>query len=143
MTDKAKKDILNQFVMLDMHVNELIADKNYFIGFCKSAISFSNVVTQKEIYLQHLETTAALDLEYQKYIDKLCESKENILSAVNSLQNITERSVVQLYYIGKLKNGKYKRLMLWQIANELGYSEDRIKHIHINAIKHLELKEVA
>ena len=140
MTSKEKKKILRQFAQLDVRVNELLIEKEYWCGIISTpggGVSGAVISGSKvEISTEKLE---ALDNKIVREIDKLCDLKLRILNAMQKMPNITERHVLWLHYIGKLENGKYKRLNLWQIANEIGYSHDRVKHIHGDALLHIKL----
>lgn len=72
-------------------------------------------------------------------VKALHEVKYKIISAIQGLSDIRERRVLHLAYIGKVEGTKQRPLSLWKVANEMGYSYDRIRHIHGEALLHLEL----
>lgn len=78
-------------------------------------------------------------------IDELLLLEYRITQAIQQVPNIVERRVLTLAYIGKpatAKNGRaltHKRLSLFNIARELSYSYDRVKHIHGAALFHIKL----
>ena len=81
----------------------------------------------------------------EEEIDKLLLFEYKITKAIQTLPDINERRVLTLAYIGKVvpaRNGKtliHKRMALYNIAKELSYSYDRIKHIHGDALAHIDL----
>ena len=75
----------------------------------------------------------------KKEIDKLLELKSKILNAIFKIEDIREREILLLYYIGeKQPDGRYKQLLLWQIANKIGYSTGRVNHLHSDAVRHIK-----
>ncbi len=143
MTIKEKKEILNSFSMIQGRIIELEeALKNWWARATSQTPSLtgmpsSNVDTNKtQFSIEKMEELKkALDAEY----DELTVLQCRIIKAIKKLPSITERRVIYLKYIGE-NSGKYhKSLPLWKIANKLGYSYDRIKHLHGLALLHLEL----
>ena len=140
MTSKnlKKKEILTQFARLDLYVNTLISDQGHLKSVLESAIKCKNIL-DAESYKDCLKKMDTLNIKINGQIDKLCDLKDRIFTAINALESITERSVLWLHYVGVYKDNKYERLAFWQIANELSYSEARIKQLHISALEHLNI----
>ena len=68
----------------------------------------------------------------------LLKKLQQIQSAVMKLENVYERRVIWLHYIGEMNNGKRVRLKIWQIANQMGYSFDWAKKTNASALKNIK-----
>lgn len=136
---KNKKEILTQFAQLDVYADELIKDKDGLNDLLKSLLKTKNNCTDEALYKDCLKKIDKLNIKIEQQIDKLCDLKLRIFTSINELDSIAERTVLWLHYIGKIKNERYNRLTLWQIGQELGYSEVRIKQLHKSALEKLKL----
>lgn len=133
------KEILTQFAQLDVYADELIKDKDHLSDLLGSLLKTKNSCTDEALYKDCLKKIDELNVKIEQQIDKLCDLKLRIFTAINELDSIAERTVLWLHYIGKTKNEHYNRLTLWQIGKELGYSEARIKQLHKSALEKLKL----
>ena len=66
------------------------------------------------------------------------EKLMRIESAIAKLDDDGEKRVLWLCYVGEIREGRRRRLLLWQVANHMGYSLDWVKKKHASALKHLE-----
>jgi len=114
MDSKRKKAILQQFGATEDRVNDLRKE----LSVCENPVL-------RELY----------EIEKMTLIEKLVQIEQ----AVMNMTNMHERRVLWLHYIGDIKNGKRHRLLLWQIANVMGYSYDWVKGVHGVALKNLKL----
>lgn len=144
MTSREKKQILQQFGEIDNYINDLQKELN---SWWARATAVSPVIsdlpkggnsdgTKTERAVEHL---VKIEQQINEETDELEKLRYKIISAIKTLPDLRERRVLYLAYIGKTDGKGYKRLKLWQIANEMGYSFDRIKHIHGAALLHIEL----
>lgn len=144
MTSREKKQILQQFGEIDNYINDLQKELNLW---WVRATAVSPVIsdlpkggntdgTKTERAVEHL---VKIEQQINKETDELEKLRYKIISAIKTLPDLRERRVLYLAYIGKTDGKGYKRLKLWQIADEMGYSFDRIKHIHGAALLHIEL----
>ena len=128
MNIKQKKKLLNSFSKIEYRVKELENELNGIKG---------NIDNDKNLKItEKLERMAHL-IEKEK--TELIQIQFRIMEAIENLSDITERTIIHLKYIGKKEGLYHKTLPLWKIANELGYSLDRINHMHGDALRHLEL----
>lgn len=140
MTSKEKKKILRQFAQIDNRINDLLAEQKCVCDMINtSGECLPGGVPDGSKVEKSIERLEDINAKILREINKLCDLKDRILSAIQEMPNITERTILWLHYIGKAERGKYKRLKLWQIANEIGYSHDRVKHMHGMALLHLKL----
>ncbi len=139
MTVLDKKKILTQFAQLDSYVNELILDQENLNSLLNSILKAQNNILDKTAYKNCIKKIEQLNAKTEQQIDALCDLKTRIFTAINGLDNYTERAVLWLHYIGKAQNNRYNRLNFWQIGSELNYSEARIKQIHKSALEKLRL----
>ena len=143
MTVTEKKEILKQFAQLDLFINSLLDDQKHLTCLLETSASIMDSAqksgTSNNKIKQCIQKIDILNQKTEQQIDKLCDLKERILDAVSRLENVTERSILWLHYIGKLQNGRYKRLALWQIAAQLNYSEIWIKQLHKTALEKLKI----
>ena len=65
------------------------------------------------------------------------EKLMRIEAAIAKLDDDGEKRVLWLCYVGKIREGRRRRLLLWEVANEMGYSEDWVKKKHASALKNL------
>ena len=114
MADRSERNkaILNQFAVMEERITEL-----------ENEIRQSDDEILKELFA----------------IEKECLTKklQQIQSAVMRLDNVHERRMIWLHYIGEINNGKRVRLKIWQIANRMNYSFDWAKKVNASAIKNL------
>lgn len=74
---------------------------------------------------------------------ELTDILRNIENAIYSLNDIRERRVLWLKYVGKIENGKRNRLKYdWQIANEIGYSSAWVKKARGRALDKIRIEDV-
>lgn len=143
MTSKEKKEILNSFIEIEERVKELEeelealwsrATLNGINNDGTPRISGNNKKTQATI--EKMENLVKL-IDNER--DELSLTQHRIMAAIRKLPDITERRIIHLKYIGKPKGIYHKTMPLWMIANKLGYSHDRIRHMHGDALLHLKL----
>lgn len=147
MTSQDKKKKLLQFKDIDEHIKELEQEANQWWerANLKSPVisdmpKAQGALTAQQRALEHLEK---IQSQIDNEIDKLLLLRNDIVKAINKLTDIRERRIIYLAYIGKTDGNKYKRLTLFQIAKEMNYSYDRIKHIHGIALLHIDLEKLA
>ena len=128
MNIKQKKKLLNSFSKIEYRVKELENELNGIKGNIDNDTNLK--ITEKLERMAHL-------IEKEK--TELIQIQFRIMEAIENLSDITERTIIHLKYIGKKEGLYHKTLPLWKIANELGYSLDRINHMHGDALRHLEL----
>lgn len=72
---------------------------------------------------------------------ELTDILRSIENAIHSLNDIRERRVLWLKYVGKIENGKRNRLKYdWQIANEMGYSSVWVKKARGRALDKIRIE---
>ena len=141
MTNAEKREILNSFLKIEGRIQDLEEELNNLLtistnvssdGMPKNGGAHSKI----EIIVEVMETTMqTLNNEKLRLEIIRCQ----IITAIDSLTNLTERRIMHLKYIGK-PNGKYHRSVpLWEIANILGYSVDRVNHLHGEALNKIKL----
>lgn len=128
MNSKQKKELLNNFSCIEYRVKELEEELNFIKANIDNGTYLKNI--------EEIERVANL-IEEEKI--ELNQTQFRIMFAIKNLPDITERRVIHLKYIGKKEGPYHKTMPLWKIANELGYSPDRINHIHGDALRHLKL----
>lgn len=144
MTSREKKQILQQFGEIDNYINDLQEELN---SWWVRATAVSPVIsdlpkggnsdgTKTERAVEHL---VKIEQQINEETDELYKLRYKIVSAIKELPDLRERRVLYLAYIGKMDEKGYKRLKLWQIADEMGYSFDRIKQLHGTALLHIEI----
>ena len=144
MTSREKKQILQQFGEIDNYINDLQEELN---SWWVRATAVSPVIsdlpkggnsdgTKTE---RAVERLVKIEQQINKETDELYKLRYKIISAIKSLPDLRERRVLYLAYIGKTDGKGYKRLKLWQIANEMGYSIDHINRLHGLGLKHINL----
>lgn len=144
MTSREKKQILQQFGEIDNYINDLQEELN---SWWVRATAVSPVIsdlpkggnsegTKTERAVEHL---VEIEQQINEETDELYKLRYKIISAIKALPDLRERRVLYLAYIGKSENNRYKRLALWQIADEMGYSLIRIKQLHGTALLHIKL----
>lgn len=143
MTCKEKKELLNSFLKIEGRIKDLEDELEVLWSNATSAPpdtsgmpKGSGGVNKIENAIERMEKLVNL-IDSER--DELESVKYRIMAAVRELNDITERRIIHLKYIGK-NDGKYHRpVCLWEIANELNYSLDWVKHLHNRALKHLKL----
>lgn len=152
MTSQEKKKILKSYAQIEKRINELRDEVDMLWELPTSVTSATggtacggdNDGNKIERAYEHIEKVTN-DLERE--IDALLLLEHRIVGAIQILPDITERRVLTLAYIGKAvpsRSGKtieHKRLSLFNIARELSYSHDWIKHVHGNALLHIDFSE--
>lgn len=143
MTSKEKKNVLKSFSEIEGRVKELESELEMLWSRTTSTThSFSIVpsggdgVNKIENAIEKMEKIVNLIDEER---DNLVAVQQRIMSAIRKLPDITERRIIHLKYIGKPQGLYHRTLPLWKIANELGYSTDRINHLHGDALRNLEI----
>ena len=142
MTSKEKKQILLQYSDIDRHIDELQAELDLWwarlsggrLSDMPKGGSSDGTETERAV-----ERIIKIEQQIDDEIDELLIMRHKILSAINALNDVRERRVLYLAYIGKESGDGRRRLMLWQVANEMHYSVDMINILHGRALKHLEL----
>ena len=78
-------------------------------------------------------------------VDRLLILRNRITRAISAMDNINEQRVLRLAYIGRtdgdIRRPHYRQLRLWQIANEMNYSDVQIRRIHGAALLKIDLKD--
>ena len=144
MTSREKKQILQQFGEIDNYINDLQEELN---SWWVRATAVSPVIsdlpkggnsdgTKTE---RAVERLVKIEQQINEETDELYKLRYKIISAIKALPDLRERRVLYLAYIGKTDGKGYKRLKLWQIANEMGYSIDHINRLHGLGLKHINL----
>ena len=144
MTSREKKQILQQFGEIDNYINDLQEELN---SWWVRATAVSPVIsdlpkggnsdgTKTE---RAVERLVKIEQQINEETDELYKLRYKIISAIKVLPDLRERRVLYLAYIGKTDGKGYKRLKLWQIANEMGYSIDHINRLHGLGLKHINL----
>ena len=144
MTSREKKQILQQFGEIDNYINDL---QEELYSWCVRATAVSPVIsdlpkggnsdgTKTE---RAVERLVKIEQQINEETDELYKLRYKIISAIKALPDLRERRVLYLAYIGKTDGKGYKRLKLWQIANEMGYSIDHINRLHGLGLKHINL----
>lgn len=64
---------------------------------------------------------------------------DRVITAIDGLSDVRERQIMSLKYIGEKSGDTYRRYKLWEIANRMGYSVDRIQQLHSRALKKIKL----
>lgn len=143
MTSKDKKKILEKFSKIEGRAKELEKEREVLWSRATSANPNYNGMPKGNSKTNKIENTVEQMEKLIKIIDDELKELENIeyriLTAIKELSNITERQILHLKYIGRPQGNYHKRLPLWKIANELGYSVDRVNHIHGDALRHLNI----
>lgn len=143
MNVKEKKEILNNFLKIESRVRELEEELEKLWSRATSASPnldgmprSNNGVSKTQNAIERIEKLVKLIDEER---DELAAVQYRIMTAIRKLPDITERRIIHLKYIGEPNDKYHRTLPLWKIANKLGYSHDRIRHIHSAALLHLEL----
>ncbi len=143
MTNKDKKNILEKFSKIEYRVKELEKEREVLWSRATSANLNYNGMPKGNSKTNKIENTVEQMEKLIKLIDdelnELNNIKYRIMMAIKELPNITERQILHLKYIGKTYGNYHKRMSLLEIANELGYSVDRINHIHGDALRNLNI----
>lgn len=138
MNGKEKRKILNSFTEIENRVQELEKElKNVQMRETSTNPKINNI-SQNNASEPPNRTEQLIELIVDER-DKLTLIQYRIMAAICKLPNITERRIIQLKYIGEPQGVYHKTIPLWKIANKLGYSVDRINHMHGDALLHLEL----
>lgn len=143
MGTKEKKELLTSFNKIEGRVKELEAELEVLwsiatnispniSGMPGASGGFDKMVRSIE---KMEELVKLIDAER----DELEVVKLKIMTAIKGLDDITERRILHLKYIGQADGQYHDTMPLWKIANRLGYSLDRVKHKHSDAIAHLKL----
>lgn len=152
MTSQEKKKILKGYAQIEKRVNELRDEIDMLWKMPMSVTSIAGAIAHggngdgKKMERAY-ERIEKLTNKLEQEIDEMLLLEYKIVGAIQKLPDIIERRVLTLAYIGKSvpsRNGKtveHKRLSLFNIAKELSYSNDWIKHVHGNALLHIELLE--
>ena len=145
MTSKEKKEILLEFSQIEGRIKELESElESLWSRAVNASVNMDAMPkgnasgTKTEISVEMIERQIK---KIDEERDELEARKYDIICAINELPSIIERRVLHLKYIGKATGQYYTRLPLWKIANELGYSVDRINHIHGDALKHIKISK--
>ena len=92
-------------------------------------------VTSENAFPDKIIKMAELSNKIDRKIEELTKRKTEAVDMIGRLDNSNYRQVLMLYYI---PTGKYYKMMSWlDVAEEMGYSEDWVKHVHGYALKEL------
>lgn len=143
MTVKKKKEILNNFIKIENRVKELENEleklwshATYTAPNLDGLPRGSSGTDKTQSAVERIENLVKL-IDDER--DELATVQYRIMCAIRKLPDITERRIIHLKYIGEPDIIYHRTMPLWKIANKLGYSHDRIRHIHSAALLHLEL----
>lgn len=125
MTSKEKKSRLLQFAQMEKRIEELTMEREHLIK-------------TLEFKPENIEKIKLIDNMLNEEIDMLIDELEYITTAIKNIPSVSERRILWLHYVGKLEHGKRRRLMLWEIANEISYSLDWVKRAHIKALNKIK-----
>lgn len=143
MTIKEKKRILKDYNALDERIEQMRRDreKSRVYDTYRSPLGNDSVGGRPSGTVVEITTEKrAEDWEalISAEIDKLCSLHANVESALASLTNGTEQTVLRLLYLGEIDEiGERHCLKVPQIAYKLGYSERQIHRIQKAALLHL------
>ncbi len=127
LTIAEKKKLLKSFSIIDSRVKLLSTEIDNEL--CNAAASTLSYADQLKIMLDELESER----------NKLYSLQARIIKAISELNDLRERQVLYLKYIGMDKGKGHRQLKLWQIAKEMNYSEDRVKRFHTAGLLHIKL----
>ena len=143
MNVKEKKEILNNFLKIESRVRELEEELEKLWSRATSASPnldgmprSNNGMSATQNAIERMDKLVKL-IDDER--DELATVQYRIMTAIRKLPDITERRIIHLKYIGEADSKYHRTMPLWKIANKLGYSHDRIRHIHSAALLHLEL----
>lgn len=147
LTSQEKKQYLLQYGELDDYINEK----------CNELAKWRDLATKITPNISDMPTASSvsdkigtavtnivfLESVLNGEIDRLCDMRAIIEDGIHNIQDIKLQRVLYLAYIGKRQcdGRKAKRLKLWEVANELNYSLDWVKHLHGEALFKLILKD--
>jgi len=142
MTNKEKKKILKSYAEIEGRLFELESELEFLEKNPMRPINLSGTRgsgNNKSTIEAGIEQKEKLKKLIQEECKDLQILKMRIVAAIKGIENITERRIIFLKYIGT-GSGKFHRQMpLWKIANELSISYDYAKHLHLRALNHLKL----
>lgn len=131
------KDYLMKIQTLDAIINQKLAEKAQLE---EALISISSINFSKE----RVQASSKHDAPYIKTVNRLMDLEEEIEQRINHFFNqkhkiINEiQSLDDVRYIQILFKKYVEYKSLEEIAAEMEYSYDRIKHIHCHALKAFE-----
>lgn len=126
MTNKEKKNRLMQYAQIEKRVDDLTKEREHLIKTLE--LKPENVIKIK-----------CIDKMLNDEIDELIDELEYITMAIKNVPNVNERRILWLHYVGKIEHGKRRRLLLWEVANEISYSVDWVKVAHIKALNKIKI----
>jgi predicted RNase H-like nuclease (RuvC/YqgF family) len=118
------REYLQQYELLDAEINQLTDE---YTALSQQLDSIRNTEPQNNDRLARYE---ALEKEINELIDSKFEVRHRIIKDIHRLHNINYVTVLYKYYI-ELKSLK-------QIAIELNFAYNSIRHIQSRAIKELQ-----
>ncbi len=142
MTNKEKKRILQSYAKIEGRLLELESELEFLEKNPMRPINLTGTRgsgNNKSTIEAATERKEKLEKLIQEEYNDLQILKTRIVAAIKSLDDITERRIIFLKYIGKGSGKYHKTLPLWKIARELGYSVDRVNHLHGTALRNLKL----
>lgn len=102
------------------------------------AISYDEIRVQtspKDCMFETIEAIRRLDCLIQRKEKELAEMQLEAMTMIYSLDKIDYRKILILYYIDGNKRKKWN-----EVADVMGYSESRVKHLHGWALEEIERK---
>lgn len=143
MTIKEKKRILKDYNALDERIEQMRRDREKCLSYDTYRSPLGNEFTGGKPSGTVIEVTVEKRAEdwdalIGAEIEKLYSLRTNVETALASLANGTEQTVLRLLYLGVIDDiGERHCLKVPQIAYKLGYSERQIHRIQKAALLHL------
>lgn len=142
MTVETKKELLEDYANL---VDRIETTRTEVSDLKARAVALSITISElPQGQADGTKTERALE-NIERAINKLlaeeceaCETVNKIVNAISKLPDTRERQILSLKYIGEKKGSQHKYYCLWEIANRMGYSTDRIKQLHRRALKNIK-----
>ena len=143
LTIDEKKLVLESYIILIDRVEELRTEVADLRDRADSLLSNIDGMPRSQAEASKVERALErIEKSISKLIteeDAACATINNVITAIGQLRDVRERQILSLKYIGEKKGSRYRRYKLWEIANRMGYSVDRIKQLHRQALRHIAL----
>lgn len=129
------KEWLNRGRLLDLQINKLLAERDRTFDL---AIKVTGSIQEDKVQTSKKNTSEMRFVKYTSYTDKidkrvdeLVEIKQEILSAINEVEDPTLRTLLQLRYIN---------FETWeQIAIDMHYSYMQVCRLHGKALEKVKM----
>lgn len=137
MTREEKIEFLDRYKEIDDEINRLCEELSVWRARAtKITPTYSDTPkgSQQENPIQSaIEKIMELEEQINAEIDRLLDTKQAILKAIHSVNEVRFRKLLALRYLDKRK-----RLTWEQIASEMGYDLRQVFRIHNSAIDSVE-----